>query len=459
MTPLEELAEGQPMWLQEAILNGVNANSLFVLDPRLENFVNQLRENPESFSPSVVTAVVNSLQSPTPTETMQNERRREIERSNRPQRGPVENQFDQPQGQSAQDIRTAMADERNVQAQERAAAILEQQRADSGAPTSEELAQITRLRAQGISAEEYDETADIYKGLISPDALRRIWFDPVRSFDSGVQYQSISSMMNYFSQQMKDWETFVASPAGQAYLEENPDLPKNLKFSTGLNKLLPETNFGVQELTWSQAVQYLNNSAIKPELIERLNDILTAAGFYDVQAPSDNQNRSDPILTETWRTIVTESFLNDQSPDQFIFDRLDARTRALDNAFASFDNTTLAVRMDDIARTVLGRKLTSDEFETMKNTLDLFGSDSRELLIEGEINVPEQLAIYEQSIDEGTLTKLQASMQEQFAPQFERRYAYSKARENHAELEAIWDGRRNVDIPTLPDAVVNEGSA
>ena len=52
----------------------------------------------------------------------------------------------------------------------------------------------------------------------------------------------------------------------------------------------------------------------------------------------------------------------------------------LDKAFAQFDETNLASNMDTLALTLLGRKLTSSEYEELKSTIELFAKPREELL-------------------------------------------------------------------------------
>jgi hypothetical protein len=431
-TVLEQLAEDQPDWLRDAIINGVESNPMIIIDPRLQNFINQIRENPDVFNKATVNGVISRMSG---TLVSPNEQYEE----------QVAGQtFEQRQAAFEQAARDAMAVNREERLADR--------------PPETVYADTLNVSDSADKAmfADYSGVESAYKGLTTAEELRKLWYDPM-----APEFQDIRQMTQRLQTSLAEIEGFLAREDGQAYLAANPDLPIGVSFSieSGDESLFEGLTFGKEEFSWSEAINLLSSPALTPNHIRKLNETLFAAGFYNNEnQPSNLGDYRDGMLQATWRNIVTQSFLRNQSPTEYVQGLLQGRIDQIEKYRSTFDESTLAARMDDIAFTLIGRRLRPEEFEKFKNEISLFGQDPEEMLRAGEVPQQSQFEMLEGGITEAIQTKLQNAISQAYAPQFERRYAYSTRQRQSDDFMALLSNRRDpTELPTMPSIVAEQG--
>lgn len=431
-TILEQLAADQPEWLRDAIINGVEFNPMIVINPRLQNFINQIRENPETFNKGTVNGVISRMSG---TLVSPNEQYEEQ---------VADQTFEQRQTEFTQAAREAMA----VNRQERLAA-------SSPKEVYVDTLQILEpTLAEGL--QDYSGIESSYNALVTAEQLRKFWYDPM-----APEFQNINNMTTKLQSELKSIETFVNSPDGQAYLEANPDLPIGVSFTieSGDESLFEGLTFGKETFSWSEAIGLLSSPALTPNHIRKLNETFFAAGLYDNQnQPSNLSDYRDSRLQVTWQDVVTKAFLRNQSPTEYVQGLMQGRIEQIEKYRATFDESTLAARMDDIAWTLLGRRLRSEEFERFKNEISLLGQDPEEMLRSGQVPQQGDFEMLEGGITEAIQMKLQNAIAQANPTTIERRSAYSRRqRQSNDFMQLLMNRRDPTEASTLPSIVTEQG--
>lgn len=431
-TILEQLAADQPEWLRDAIINGVEFNPMIVINPRLQNFINQIRENPETFNKGTVNGVISRMSG---TLVSPNEQYEEQ---------VADQTFEQRQTEFTQAAREAMA----VNRQERLAA------SSSEEVYVDTLQILEPTLAEGL--QDYSGIESSYNALVTAEQLRKFWYDPM-----APEFQNINNMTTKLQSELKSIETFVNSPDGQAYLEANPDLPIGVSFTieSGDESLFEGLTFGKETFSWSEAIGLLSSPALTPNHIRKLNETFFAAGLYDNQnQPSNLSDYRDSSLQVTWQDVVTKAFLRNQSPTEYVQGLMQGRIEQIEKYRATFDESTLAARMDDIAWTLLGRRLRSEEFERFKNEISLLGQDPEEMLRSGAVPAQADFQMLEGGITEAIQMKLQNAIAQANPTTIERRSAYSRRqRQSNDFMELLMNRRDPTEASTLPSIVTEQG--
>lgn len=431
-TILEQLAADQPEWLRDAIINGVEFNPMIVINPRLQNFINQIRENPETFNKGTVNGVISRMSG---TLVSPNEQYEEQ---------VADQTFEQRQTEFTQAAREAMA----VNRQERLAA------SSSEEVYVDTLQILEPTLAEGL--QDYSGIESSYNALVTAEQLRKFWYDPM-----APEFQNINNMTTKLQSELESIETFVNSPDGQAYLEANPDLPIGVSFTieSGDESLFEGLTFGKETFSWSEAIGLLSSPALTPNHIRKLNETFFAAGLYDNQnQPSNLSDYRDSRLQVTWQDVVTKAFLRNQSPTEYVQGLMQGRIEQIEKYRATFDESTLAARMDDIAWTLLGRRLRSEEFERFKNEISLLGQDPEEMLRSGAVPAQADFQMLEGGITEAIQMKLQNAIAQANPTTIERRSAYSRRqRQSNDFMELLMNRRDPTEAPTLPSIVTEQG--
>lgn len=445
MSTIDELAKDQPYWLQALLRDGPEANPLLSVDASLVAFVDRVRNNPEKFPRDTFDAIISGfgvipenysspqrMLGPAVPRTAASTAEQTAE-----QNPPVATQTFEPDVETTTSTSSNMLggltdpfveDVRDDETREQFANII-----DRAVNPTEEVrynAAIAERRERAVEEAgdelllDYDAVASEYQALNSVEEIRKIWIDP-----GSAEFQNIPSMAAYLATQANAWEEFTGTVRGKEYLKQNPDLPTSLTFTPDVQGLLPDLKFGNEnfgsfgktEYTWNELVNIFDAPFFEPEHIARLNDTLSAAGFYDGQnqPPLNWSSKDDYNFKIAWMKVNTEAAAVGQQLPEFIRGKLAGRVDMLDKAFAQFDETNLASNMDTLALTLLGRKLTSSEYEELKSTIELFAKP-REELLEGGDPIGDLENLESAQLDAATQTKLTNAFNTRFGSEVQR---------------------------------------
>lgn len=192
------------------------------------------------------------------------------------------------------------------------------------------------------------------------------------------------------------------------------------------------------------------------EMIYALNQSFIAAGMYQQgYKPSDMRNGADPVFLETFRRLSAESFVRKQAPGEVLTGYVDRHVANVEARLQEFDQTNLAVQMDNIARSVIGRTLTADEFAAVRDQMAMFATP-----VEEQITQPgSTLAADITSIEEGNIppeisARLQANIERNFQAEALQQRTYVAASRFGQDFLSYLSGRGVPSAgPTTPEFV------
>jgi hypothetical protein len=423
-TRLQDLAEGQPGWVRNLILDGIEENPLITLDPKLAGFINQVRENPDDFSPQILSDVVQGF-------ITANERQQANAAAQTEGAGQVAREYlttQQTNRETAMTVGTAglTAGTQAVFADER----------------EEQLKQ--DFLNEPFNAGGYTQQNAL---IIPAEELRQMWNDDV--------YLDQKGAMEGFRVTADQLDKFIYSPAGKTYFEQFPDdLAISYTFDTSEDKLFPSLDFGDKKLNYREAIEVIDHFAVTPKHIKRLNEMFTAAGLYATDVPLDMEDAQDDIFRQAWKDVLTRSFLSDQTPLSLINTAIDGERKRIEQIIGQFDDTALAQNVDTLAWSVLGRRLSSSEYEEIKGQISAFGDI--EPLLGSSGAVADEVTRLEGPLQQADSIKLQRALQNTFEPEFSQRKQFMDSRSQTEALRDWFRGRTN-EVDTLPDMVLEQG--
>lgn len=453
MSSIDELSENQPYWLQSLLRDGPNSVPLLAVDPSFVAFIERVRANPEKFPLKTFNALVSGF-GVVPENYSAPQRMlgpavpqdSQTSTAGTPQETEVfasDVVTDTPQGRSRS---AGMLGRPYVSEEEATTRATMGKVIDRAINNPTEVAYAARLEGQP-NVPEFDAIASEYKNLQSAEALSELFFDPTKD-----QFQNITQMMAYIRDQANQWNEFVEKPSGQAYLAENPDLPKQLVFTPDIAGLLTDLTFegeqfslfGKTQYSWRELAEVFQSPVFEAKHIAHINDLMSAAGIYDgtgLGEPNDWTNKTDTQFLNAWMYVNSQAIARNISVPQYLREQLNGRIQQIDRAFAEFDDTNLATSIDRLSLATIGRRLTASEYGDIKSQIELFGSSAEELL-EGGGDPLGQLEDYQNiGLDDATKVKLTNVFNNRFKSEAQRYRRFVNSRDFLQETVDIAKGR------------------
>ena len=179
------------------------------------------------------------------------------------------------------------------------------------------------------------------------------------------------------------------------------------------------------------------------EMIYALNQSFVAAGMYQQgYKPSDMRNGADPVFLETFRRLSAESFVRKQAPGEVLTGYVDRHVATVEARLEQFDQTNLAVQMDNIARNVIGRALTADEFAAVRDQMAMFATPVEEQVMAPGSTLAQDIADIEAgNVPPEISARLQANLERTFQGEALQQRTYVAASRFGQDFSSYLSGR------------------
>ena len=139
--------------------------------------------------------------------------------------------------------------------------------------------------------------------------------------------------------------------------------------------------------------------------------------------------------------MIGNAFVRNIDPGEYLGDLLAARVDEIQVMRDNLDMTNMSVAADNLARSLIGRPLTADEFEQIRSQMTMFSAPIEEQLVAPESTLVEDLVALESGVPQDVATRLQARIEEQYAARVSQRSMFASAQTVRAELESFFGGR------------------